>query len=152
MAMFQSSGDGGSTLTTVSRISVPFCPNRMKSRLSEPISTRCVLSPAVGCNILHSCNVNIKKFIFILYTSHTDRYHEIVKEVRQNKGSILKATVDYVVVLKQEQARLRQQMEKSRIMELQHKELLLLLQVSLVQLLSLLSALYQAGGSPAPQL
>ena len=59
MAMFQSSGDGGSTLTTVSRISVPFCPNRMKSRLS--ISTCCVHSPAVGCNIPRSGNVNIKK-------------------------------------------------------------------------------------------
>ena len=57
------------------------------------------------------------------------RYHHLVKDVRQNKGSILRATVEYVKVLKEDQARHRQLEEKLKFQEFQHRKLLRILQV-----------------------
>lgn len=57
------------------------------------------------------------------------RFHEYVKDVRPNKGSILRATVEYVKMLKKEQARRKAVDEKCKVQEFQNRKLLLLLQV-----------------------
>lgn len=58
------------------------------------------------------------------------RYYDIVRDVRQNKGSILKASVDYIRKLKSDQQKKRLLEEKCRIQEHQNRKLLLKLQVS----------------------
>jgi len=55
-------------------------------------------------------------------------YHEYVKDVRPNKGSILRATVEYVKMLKKEQTKKKQFEEKCKVQEFQNRKLLLLLQ------------------------
>ena len=62
-------------------------------------------------------------------TTFLKRFHEIVKDVRQNKGSILRATVEYVKVLKKDQLTRKQIEGKCKVQEFQNKKLLLLLQV-----------------------
>ncbi len=57
------------------------------------------------------------------------RYYDIVRDVRQNKGSILKASVDYIRKLKADQAKRRQLEEKVREQEVTNRKLLLKLQV-----------------------
>ena len=57
------------------------------------------------------------------------RYYDIVRDVRQNKGSILKASVEYIKKLKSDQHKKRLLEEKVRIMESQNRKLLLKLQV-----------------------
>ena len=53
----------------------------------------------------------------------------MVRDVRQNKGSILKASVEYIKKLKVDQDRKKYLEEKSRLQEYQNKKLLLKLQV-----------------------
>jgi hypothetical protein len=57
------------------------------------------------------------------------RYFDIVRDVRQNKGSILKASVEYIKKLKSDQERRTFLEEKCRLQEYQNKKLLLKLQV-----------------------
>ena len=52
-----------------------------------------------------------------------------MRDVRQNKGSILKASVEYIKKLKVDQDRKKYLEEKSRLQEYQNKKLLLKLQV-----------------------
>ena len=59
----------------------------------------------------------------------TFRYYDIVRDVRQNKGSILKASVEYIKKLKSDQHKKRLLEEKVRIMKTQNRKLLLKLQV-----------------------
>ena len=49
--------------------------------------------------------------------------------MRQNKGSILKATVEYVKALKEDQIRIRHLEEKLKFQEFQHRKLLGMIQV-----------------------
>ena len=58
------------------------------------------------------------------------RYFELVRDVRQNKGSILKASVDYIKKLKIDQERKNILEQKSRKIEFQNKKLILKLRVS----------------------
>lgn len=58
----------------------------------------------------------------------SSRYFDIVRDVRQNKGSILKASVEYIKKLKVDQDRKKYLEEKSRLQEYQNKKLLLKLQ------------------------
>ena len=53
----------------------------------------------------------------------------MAKDVRQNKGSILRATVEYVRALKEDQMVARESQEKLRATELQNKKLVRILQV-----------------------
>lgn len=53
----------------------------------------------------------------------------MAKDVRQNKGSILRATVEYVRALKEDQRVAREGQEKLRATELQNKKLVRILQV-----------------------
>ena len=55
------------------------------------------------------------------------------RDVRQNKGTILKASVDYIRKLKREQERIRQLEEDKRSTEDLNRKLLLRVQVSLRQ-------------------
>ena len=57
------------------------------------------------------------------------RYFEMVRDVRQNKGSILKASVDYIRKLKVDQNRKNFLEEKCLKQEYQNKKLLLKLKV-----------------------
>ena len=59
----------------------------------------------------------------------TVRYFDLVRDVRQNKGSILKASVDYIKKLKVDQDRKVFLEEKCKKQEYQNKKLLLKLQV-----------------------
>ena len=63
--------------------------------------------------------------LFTLYW----RYYDIVRDVRQNKGSILKASVEYIKKLKSDQHKKRLLEEKVRIQDSQNRKLLLKLQV-----------------------
>ncbi len=58
----------------------------------------------------------------------SSRYYDIVRDVRQNKGSILKASVDYIRKLKNDQHRKRQLEDKIREQEMINKKLLIKLQ------------------------
>ena len=57
------------------------------------------------------------------------RYYDIVRDVRQNKGSILKASVDYIRKLKLEQQKKKILEEKMKIQEATNRKLLLKIQV-----------------------
>ena len=57
------------------------------------------------------------------------RYFDMVRDVRQNKGSILKASVDYIRKLKVDQNRKNFLEEKCLKQEYQNKRLLLKLKV-----------------------
>ena len=67
---------------------------------------------------------SIKKIIFFKY-----RYYDLVRDVRQNKGSILKASVEYIRKLKTDQHRKRILEEKVRQQDSQNRKLLLKIQV-----------------------
>ena len=60
-----------------------------------------------------------------------------MREVRQNKGSILKASVDYIRKLKVDQARNKFLEEKCRIQEYQTRKLIGKLQVCCVAVWSI---------------
>ena len=62
----------------------------------------------------------------------TIRYYDIVRDVRQNKGSILKASVDYIRKLKSDQQKKRLLEDKIKLQDAQNKKLLLKIQVLLI--------------------
>ena len=62
----------------------------------------------------------------------TTRYYDIVRDVRQNKGSILKASVDYIRKLKSDQQKKRLLEDKIKLQDAQNKKLLLKIQVLLI--------------------
>ena len=63
------------------------------------------------------------------------RYYDVVRDVRQNKGSILKASVDYIRKLKMEQQKKRILEEKMKLQEATNRKLLLKIQVHLKSVL-----------------
>ena len=66
-----------------------------------------------------------------LLPKHNDQYYDIVRDVRQNKGSILKASVDYIKILKKEKEKKTFLEEKCRKLEQVNRKALLKLQVLL---------------------
>lgn len=58
------------------------------------------------------------------------RYYDLVRDVRQNKGSILKASVEYIRKLKVDQHKKRLLEERVQIQETQNRKLMMKLQVS----------------------
>merc|ERR1711994_972419 len=75
-------------------------------------------------------NINDRiKELGTLLPKENDEYFELVRDVRQNKGSILKASVDYIRKLKVDQARNKFLEEKCRIQEYQTRKLIGKLQV-----------------------
>ena len=59
----------------------------------------------------------------------------LFSDVRQNKGTILKASVDYIRRLRKEQDRIKQIEEEKRSTEELNRRLLLRVQVSLILLI-----------------
>jgi microphthalmia-associated transcription factor len=66
-----------------------------------------------------------------LLPKSNESYYEIVRDVRPNKGTILKSSVDYIKVLKHEINRLRKAELKQKDMEVQNKRLMMRIQVSI---------------------
>merc|ERR1712066_1171560 len=63
-------------------------------------------------------NINDRiKELGTLLPKQNEQYYDIVRDVRQNKGSILKASVDYIKILKRERERKIQIEEKYRKQE-----------------------------------
>ena len=52
-----------------------------------------------------------------------------MRDVRQNKGSILRATVEYVRALKEDQVKMKSLEEKLKYQEFQQRKLMRMLQV-----------------------
>ena len=67
-----------------------------------------------------------------LLPKHNDQYYDIVRDVRQNKGSILKASVDYIKILKKEKEKKTFMEEKCRKLEQVNRKALLKIQVLLL--------------------
>merc|ERR1719510_539512 len=75
-------------------------------------------------------NINDRiKELGTLLPKENDEYFDLVRDVRQNKGSILKASVDYIRKLKVDQARTKFLEEKCRIQEYQSRKLIAKLQL-----------------------
>lgn len=58
-----------------------------------------------------------------------DPYYEVVRDLRPNKGTILKSSVDYIKCLKHEVQRLKQNETRQKQIEYQNRRLLLRIQV-----------------------
>ena len=75
-------------------------------------------------------NINDRiKELGTLLPKQNEQYYDIVRDVRHNKGSILKASVDYIKILKKEKERKGLVEEKCRKQELINRKLLIKLQV-----------------------
>jgi len=75
-------------------------------------------------------NINDRiKELGTLLPRENDEYFELVRDVRQNKGSILKASVDYIRKLKVDQDRKTFLEEKCRVQEYQTRKLIAKLQL-----------------------
>lgn len=75
-------------------------------------------------------NINDRiKELGTLLPKNNEAYYEIVRDVRPNKGTILKSSVDYIKCLKHEINRLRKTELKQKDMELQNKRLVQRIQV-----------------------
>ena len=64
-----------------------------------------------------------------LLPKHNDQYYDILRDFRQNKGSILKASVDYIKILKKEKEKKTFMEEKCRKLEQVNRKALLKIQV-----------------------
>jgi len=74
-------------------------------------------------------NINDRiKELGTLLPKHNDQYYDIVRDVRQNKGSILKASVDYIKILKKEKEKKTFMEEKCRKLEQVNRKALLKIQ------------------------
>ena len=75
-------------------------------------------------------NINDRiKELGTLLPKQNEQYYDIVRDVRQNKGSILKASVDYIKILKREKERKIHIEEKCKKHEQINRKLLIKLQV-----------------------
>lgn len=74
-------------------------------------------------------NINDRiKELGTLLPKNNEVYYEIVRDVRPNKGTILKSSVDYIKCLKHEINRLRRTELKQKEIEQQNKRLLMRIQ------------------------
>lgn len=79
-------------------------------------------------------NINDRiKELGTLLPKNNESYYEIVRDVRPNKGTILKSSVDYIKCLKHEINRLRKTELKQKEMEVQNKRLVQRIQVRFAQ-------------------
>lgn len=77
-------------------------------------------------------NINDRiKELGTLLPKTNDPYYEIVRDVRPNKGTILKSSVEYIKCLKNEIQRLKQTEARQKQMEHQNRKLLSRIHVSL---------------------
>ncbi len=90
-------------------------PNHMTTKKPGPLSTIqysqiCSVHPKISC--VHS------------------RYYEKVRDVRQNKGSILRASVEYIRLLKEDLSTKLQLDKLCRLQQYQNRKLLMQIQAS----------------------
>lgn len=77
-------------------------------------------------------NINDRiKELGTLLPKNNDPYYEVVRDVRPNKGTILKSSVDYIKCLKHEVTRLKQNEVRQKQIEHQNRRLLLRIQVNI---------------------
>ena len=77
-------------------------------------------------------NINDRiKELGTLLPKQNEQYYEVVRDVRQNKGSILKASVDYIRILKREKERKCHVEEKCKKLEQVNRRILIKLQVEI---------------------
>ncbi|XP_043657333.1 microphthalmia-associated transcription factor isoform X2 [Drosophila teissieri] len=70
-------------------------------------------------------NINDRiKELGTLLPKGSDAFYEVVRDIRPNKGTILKSSVDYIKCLKHEVTRLRQNELRQRQVELQNRKLI----------------------------
>lgn len=75
-------------------------------------------------------NINDRiKELGTLLPKNNDPYYEVVRDVRPNKGTILKSSVDYIKCLKHEVTRLKQNENRQKQIENQNRRLMLRIQV-----------------------
>ena len=72
-----------------------------------------------------------------LLPKQNEQYYETVRDVRQNKGSILKASVDYIRLLRREREKKASLEEKYKKLEQSNRRALLQLQVSCYRVISI---------------
>ena len=78
-------------------------------------------------------NINDRiKELGTLLPKQEETYHDLVRDVRQHKGSILKASVEYIRRLKRDQVQKKMLEDKCKIQEFQNRKLLLKLQVTFI--------------------
>lgn len=83
-------------------------------------------------------NINDRiKELGTLLPKNNDPYYEVVRDVRPNKGTILKSSVDYIKCLKHEVTRLKQNEIRQKQIEHQNRRLLLRIQVLTVDTISM---------------
>lgn len=97
--------------------------------------TRCVIQLIINSSLLilverrRRFNINDRiKELGTLLPKNNESYYEIVRDVRPNKGTILKSSVDYIKCLKHEINRLRRAELKQKEIEQQNKRLLMRVQ------------------------
>jgi hypothetical protein len=71
----------------------------------------------------YNINDRIKELGTLLPKSEDSKHYDLVKDMKQNKGTILKASVDYVRLLKRENTRLNEQEKKYKEMESNYRSL-----------------------------
>ncbi|XP_013779642.1 microphthalmia-associated transcription factor-like [Limulus polyphemus] len=82
-------------------------------------------------------NINDRiKELGTLLPKNNDPHFDLVRDLRQNKGTILKATVDYLRCLKKEVCKIPQMEQKQKLLEQQNRKLLLRIQELEIQLRS----------------
>ena len=81
-------------------------------------------------------NINDRiKELGTLLPKQNEQYYEIVRDVRQNKGSILKASVDYIRLLRKDIPRKSLLEERCKKLEQSNRKALLKLQVHVLKYL-----------------
>ena len=87
-------------------------------------------------------NINDRiKELGTLLPKHNEQYYDLVRDVRQNKGSILKASVDYIKILRKEKEKKILLEEKCRKLEQLNRKALLKIQVRMTRVRFILFSL-----------
>lgn len=75
-------------------------------------------------------NINDRiKELGTLLPKTNDPFYEVIRDVRPNKGTILKSSVDYIKCLRDEVNRLKQSEQRRKQIELHNRKLMLRIQV-----------------------
>ncbi|XP_059047066.1 microphthalmia-associated transcription factor isoform X2 [Achroia grisella] len=94
-------------------------------------------------------NINDRiKELGTLLPKSTDPFYEVIRDVRPNKGTILKSSVDYIKCLRDEVNRLKQSEQRRKQIELHNRKLMLRIQ-ELERLARVHGLALPAGAGPA---
>lgn len=78
-------------------------------------------------------NINDRiKELGTLLPKTNDPFYEVIRDVRPNKGTILKSSVDYIKCLRDEVNRLKHSEQRRKQIELHNRKLTLRIQVSII--------------------